>query len=218
MLRLLATLSRRFPGGRRQPYTRAARRDEMKSVSPWFGIIALGNLVVFLALGVLIPWFLTGGLETPVVQSRTWSGCYRYDGSNDLSGKGEKEAYLASNKYESCWFNTSRIPDSCRWGENIILDRPTMHVSRNISCPFARRACYPDTQPLQLNHVNLTLRDYGLNFDSRLLHSRRLTCAPLKLENFITIDSDGTAWLLFARVDPSMMESGALAPLSQPLS
>lgn len=202
-----------------QPRRRKVGRGEMKSVSPWFGIIALANIAVFLALGALVPWLLTAGLETPLVQSRTWDGCLRNDGSNDLSGKGEKEANLAAIKYESCWFNRSGTRDSCRQGESIPLDRPIVHVSRNVICPFTGSACHPDVKPLQLDHINLTFRDYGLNFDSRLLYSHRLTCAPLNLEHFTTVDSNGTSWLLFTRVDPSFVGSdGVYAPLDQPLS
>lgn len=121
------------------------------------------------------------GLETPVVQSKTWEGCLRNDGSNDLNGKGEKEAYLAADKYTRCWFNTSDILDSCPRQDNIILERPMLEVSQSARCPFVEGACHPDTLPLQLDHVNLSLRDYGVNLDSEIILSRRLLCSTADL-------------------------------------
>ena len=72
-------------------------------------------------------------------------------------------------------------------------------------------------RPLQLDHINLTLRDYGVNLNSKLLYSRRLTCAPLTPEHFIAVESNGEAWLLFAKTNSSLMESGT-SPLDRPLS
>ena len=99
ILHSVTTLSLWFKGDQGHVFSQALRHREMKSISPWFGAIAVGNLVIFLVLGILVPWALTGGLNPPLVQSRTWDGCYRHDGSSDLTGKGEKEAYLAADKY-----------------------------------------------------------------------------------------------------------------------
>ncbi|KAM7217298.1 hypothetical protein V8F06_007355 [Rhypophila decipiens] len=198
-------LRRRDPPINQEPaaHTVTGRTSSMRWVSPWFGIAVTVNVLVFIVLGVLLPWLLTSGLESPIVQSRTWDGCLRNDGSRDLSGNADKEAYFAADKYDRCWFNTSGILDSCPPNDSILLDRPDLKVSYNVSCPFAPGACHPDAPPLQLDYVKLTLRDYGVNIDSGLTHSRRLTCAPLRIEHFTTIDADGEPWLTFARLNSS---------------
>jgi hypothetical protein len=200
-------------GVRQRKPGHSASRNDMKSISLWFGVVAIGNLIVFSALGVLIPWALNGGLEIPVVQSRTWAQCYHGD-----EGSGEKEAYLAADKYQKCWFNTSGILDSCGRQSGVIFDRPVMHVSRNASCPFADTSCYDGVQALQVEYVNVTLRDYGVNLDSRILHSHHLTCAPLRLTRFIMNDSDGRAWLRFVNKNASTWEDGSTSILRQQLS
>jgi hypothetical protein len=52
-------------------------------ISPWFGILALVNVSVFVVLSVVTPWSLSNGsLETPIVKSKTTDACltaYTYE-------------------------------------------------------------------------------------------------------------------------------------------
>ncbi|KAF4332665.1 hypothetical protein FBEOM_13536 [Fusarium beomiforme] len=172
----------------------APRHNQMSSVSLWFGVVAMINIVIFFALSAVIPWALTGGLETPIVQSKTWDGCHPVNGSS-YSDRGGTTADRAANIYRRCWFNTTGILDSCGRQNGIIFDRPTMHISQDIACPFVGAACHPNVRPIRLEHVNITLRDFGLNLKSSLLFSSRLTCTPLNLDHFITDGSGNTTWL-----------------------
>jgi hypothetical protein len=184
---------------RRQPRpTTILLPNGMKSVSPWFGIAAVINLIAFICLGAVIPWVLTGGLGIPVIQSKAWDGC-----SHGMEANHFEIAYRSSDNYRNCWHNHSKIPEFCSQQDGALLDRPFMYESRNVSCPFQEIACQGDVQPLQLEYVNLTLREYGMNIFSRLLHSRRLTCAPLKLSRLIMQDSTGKTWLSFSKPYPS---------------
>ena len=177
-----------------------ASRPTMVSVSPWAGIAALINLAAFMALEAVVPWALTGGLETPIVQSKQG----RCDQGIDQAWNQPRPGFYAANKYEKCWFNTSGISSACGRENGILFDRPGVQVSRDAPCPFAEAACHPDARPLQLDLVNISVRAVGLNIESDLQLSRRTVCAPLRLDRFISHQPDGTTWLEFGRTNETM--------------
>ncbi len=191
------------------------RRRSMTTISPWFGVAAILNLATLDSLGAVIPWALTGGLQTPVVQSKR---CYRgiHTAAEGLTE--EQKAYIANDKYQKCWFNKTELSDTCVPENGILVDRPEMHTSRNLTCPFEEAACSPEARPLQLEYTNLTLRDVGLNVRSDILFSRRLTCSPLNITHFLRNESDGSAWLFLSDPATPVPEGGHLPSLRQHLS
>jgi hypothetical protein len=191
-----------------------SRRRSMATISPWFGVAAILNLVAFASLGAVIPWALTGRLQTPVVQSQR---CHT-DIPRAARWTDEQTAYIANDKYQKCWFDKTEGSDACAPENGILLDRPEMHVSRNITCPFHEAACSSETQPLQLEYINLTLRDVGLNVRSDLLLSRRLTCSPLNITHFLRNESDGSTWISLVNPASVVDEHDQLPYLRQRLS
>jgi len=181
----------------------------MTKTSPLFGIVAMVNTTLFVIMGVLVPWLLTGGLETPIVQSRLGDGCsstvagldkYLFN-SFTPGGKGygtsetpeTSNLYVAGERYRQCWqqkfmdegtgAGAKRKISSCARVDGPILDRPSIRISHQpASCTsFTNRTCLGQLSQFQLVQENLTLRDYGINVanSATLLHSRRLTCTPL---------------------------------------
>ncbi|KAK4215202.1 hypothetical protein QBC37DRAFT_398792 [Rhypophila decipiens] len=148
-------------------------------------------------MGVLVPWLLTGGLETPVVQSRLWEGCRtRPDSTRPNNGTSFFETseitaslnfYRVMENYRQCWNDGSASTwSSCDRVDGPILDRPPVDVSHQPdSCALTKQKCLKKLSEFQVGHQDLTLRDYGLNIPSALRHSCRLTCTPLGLEVFI---------------------------------
>jgi hypothetical protein len=206
----------------RRTHPRHVGNRTMITVSPLFGIASVLAVAVFLSCEVVVPWLLTGSLETPIVQSQAWDRCYENDHTAVSLWTQEQIAYHAADKYQRCWFNTS-LPTSllptCGRENGVLFDRPEMHVrSTNISCPFSPKACRPGSSPLQLEYVNVSLRDVGLNVKSDVLFSRRVTCSPLNLDHFLLNASDGTTWLHFAVENSSSYESGAIPILRQRLT
>ncbi|KAK2732003.1 hypothetical protein FQN57_003042 [Myotisia sp. PD_48] len=167
----------------------------MPSISPWFGAISVINLIAFLALGTLVPWLLTQGLETPIVQSKYHNKC---NSIGDIDKSLRQDAYRASNIYHRCWYNVSSPSDSCTRQDGILLERPNMRVSRHSTCPFAKGICLKDVKSLQLEYLNLTVRTFGINTEPKISYSRRLTCSPLELKHFIFQDSENIPWLVFS--------------------
>ena len=74
----------------------------------------------------------------------------------------------------------------------MLYNRPKMHVqTAKVSCPSSQKACHPDSSPLQLDYINVSLRDVGLNIKSDVLFSRRTTYSPLNIDHFLLNDSNG---------------------------
>ncbi|KAK0750203.1 hypothetical protein B0T18DRAFT_428194 [Schizothecium vesticola] len=85
-----------------------------------------------------------------------------------------------------------------------------MHVqSDSIPCPFSLKACHPYSTPLQLDYINVSLRDVGLNFRSDILFSRRTICSLLNINHFLLTTSNGTAWFHLAAPNSSQYEDGS---------
>lgn len=189
----------------------------MTNTSPLFGTAAMVNTALFAIMGVLVPWLLTGGLETPIVQSRPGDGCSTRAGLDKLDlfyfipgGRGYNTSespetsnlYVAGEGYRQCWQRNSMVEDTgastepksttCARVDGRILDRLSVRVTHQpaSSISFTNRTCLGEVSQFQLLHENLTFRDYGINTASSatLLHSRRLTCTPLpELPVFVVI-------------------------------
>ncbi|KAM7190499.1 hypothetical protein V8F33_009482 [Rhypophila sp. PSN 637] len=103
-------LSNTLPCLRRRKNLRPAS-DMSRKISPLFGIASVTNATLFIIMGVLVSRLLTDGLETPMVQSRSWYGCRVgeqsghptgvYFSTNRLTGQGN--LYRAVEKHGPCW-------------------------------------------------------------------------------------------------------------------
>ncbi|KAK4224478.1 hypothetical protein QBC38DRAFT_485374 [Podospora fimiseda] len=200
---------------------RANKSRSMATISPWFGVGAIINFLVFVVLGALVPWALTGGLETPVVQTdptRRISSMYtaeyvaRPPRQTPMDRWLERDDQTPSKMYQKCWFNiTDGVADVCEDERGILLDRPEVHSSRGGKCPYFKDACITGILPLQLEYINLTVRDLGINSNSNQLLSRRLTCAPLNITEFLRPDeSSNTTWIQFGDISNLTVPSSNL--------
>jgi hypothetical protein len=156
---------------------------DMRTISPRFGITALTNIVLFLVLGSIIPYFLTGGLGTPTVQSKMTDTCIGYEDRRQIS---DNTANVADSFFKQCWLNASDISPSCGHMTRIMSDRPQLNVVRDIACPFHGDVCQDSTRPVTVEHIGLTPHDFGVNIKGRVLINHRVKCAPLKVERFLT--------------------------------
>ncbi|KAK3986381.1 hypothetical protein QBC44DRAFT_333407 [Cladorrhinum sp. PSN332] len=207
------------------PFRLGARRKRsgsMITISPWFGVGAIFNLITFVVANIVVPWVLTNGLESPIVQTIQFTNHTEYRGyhlESQLRLEWAQLGHTAARLYEKCWLNATDGTDLCGRENGIVLGRPTVHVSRDVPCPFnSRSACGPNTRPLQLEYINMTLTDIGLNTKTEQLLSRRLTCAPLNLEHFLRHDdTTGTTWLHFAATDTTEPGFGGRPKLRQRL-
>lgn len=159
-----------------------------RKISPWIGVVAIANIVLFIGLGIVLPWTLSGGMETPIVRSRETDSCLGVDYKWEAK---DKNAQLADNLYQRCWYNISTDSNPCGRPDGILNDRPVLWMSRIDECPFSGNSCKNSTIGVRLEHRNITPRHYGLNLKSRILTSHRLTCSPLETASFQKLTKNG---------------------------
>lgn len=156
---------------------------------PWqFGAVAVANLAVYFALGIFIPYCLTGGLGSAVVQSKLTDYCLGYE---DSSSSKRYTAQLADSYFKQCLMNTSGISPSCSQESGIVGHIPFLSMERLDTCPFPGDVCQTGVQPVRLEYTDLGSRDFGVNLDRRPLLSHRVTCSPIETDQFLipTINS-----------------------------
>jgi len=169
--------------------------DGMTSVSPWFGVSSLFTALLFLIIGALIPYYLTGGSGTPIVQTRASDTC---DGLHNYSPNAKQ---LARAFYGQCQANVSANGGVCNFNTPLVDTKPELKVTyQDLRCPFEEVTCYmfkptekfwkdiwckndSDStcdlfnRVLTIEYLNAVPSDYGLNSNDNILKSHRVTCA-----------------------------------------
>ena len=193
--------------------------DGMTSVSPWFGASSLFTALLFLILGALIPYYLTGGSGTPIVQTKASSTC---DGLHNYS---PNAIQLAQTLYAQCQANVSANGGACNFNTPLVDTRPQLNITLDGRCPFEEGNCYlfkPTEDPwkdiwckndndstcavfnkaLTIEYPDVTPSDYGLNSDGNVLKSHRVTCAPVNVKKLRVPDGNRNAtvfWVGYSR-------------------
>lgn len=126
--------------------------QSFQKILRWFGALSVANILIFSALGIIISWSLTGGLETPVVRSKRLEDCVGYEDRPEMA---VTTAYLADSLFKQCRHNVTESSSSCGPMNGILNNRPHLHVSREVECPFPGDVCHDDTQPLRLEYSNI---------------------------------------------------------------
>lgn len=165
----------------------------IESITPWTGVAAIANMACFIILGVLLPWTLTGGLETPAVRSKMTDTCIGYE---DRPEAFENNARLADSLFKQCWFNRSSGSNPCGSMDGVSNERPLLEISRVEGCIFPGDICSDYAKPIRLKHSLMPLRQFGINSKSRVLLSHRLTCTPLKIDPFLNVSTTGPEAML----------------------
>ncbi|PMD12692.1 hypothetical protein NA56DRAFT_666171 [Hyaloscypha hepaticicola] len=88
---------------------------------------------------------------------------------------------------------------SCSQESGIVGSTPQLHLSREEECPFPGDVCQDRVQPVRLEYVGLSPRDYGVNLGSQVLVDHGVVCAPLKIDQFLLVgrtrNNDPEPWL-----------------------
>ncbi|KAH8764798.1 hypothetical protein BGZ57DRAFT_1007202 [Hyaloscypha finlandica] len=165
---------------------RSTQPETIGIINPCIGFIASLNILGFVILGIILPWSLSGGVESPLVLARGTGECVRYEYS--LEGASE-DSMLADQTFRQCWNNQTRLPKPCTVMDGILAERPKIEISREDICPFLGDICKNNIRPVSFEYKHLSLRDFGVHSTSKVLLSRRLTCSPLETEKFLAIPS-----------------------------
>jgi hypothetical protein len=172
--------------GQPSPAARNRQNSQSISTSPKdLGILAIINVAGFFICGILAPLYLTGNLSTTVVLSKSIDSCIGYE---DRKQSSRYTAQLADSFFKKCLLNTSDVFTSCSKESGIVGSTPQLHISREETCPFPGDVCQDGVQPVRLEYVGLSSRDYGVNLGSQVLVDHRVVCAPLKIDRFLLVD------------------------------
>ncbi|KAK6522626.1 hypothetical protein TWF281_002063 [Arthrobotrys megalospora] len=161
------------------------QEEDTGPISSWFGAFALLNALTFTLAGVLLPLWLTTGIETPTVRSRRTPYCdARFAKLFNIAR--HKENYSTAHaQYERCWNHYHR-----RMNED---DSSCSNAPKKLSvvlhdkkCPFHPNVCLKDTPTLAIKQLDISFRDLGINSRSNMTMNHMLVCTPLNLEHLIT--------------------------------
>jgi hypothetical protein len=174
----------------------------MATPAKLLGLLAIANAVAFFIVGIITPLYLTGNLGTAIVRSKFADNCVGYE---DRDPSKRYTAQLADSFFKRCLLNTFDVAPACSEESGVVGNIPQLLVDRETSCPFPGDVCVDGIQPVRVEHQGLSARDFGVNLDRRVLVDHRLTCAPLKTEQFMLPYGPGQNWIWFGRNfhDPS---------------
>jgi hypothetical protein len=165
---------------------RSKQPEKIGIINPCIGLIASLNILGFVILGIILPWSLSGGVESPLVLARGTGECVRYEYS--FEGAYE-DSMLADQTFRQCWNNQTHLSKPCTIMDGILAERPKIEISREDICPFLGDICKNNIRPVSFEYKHLSLRDFGVHSTSKVLLSRRLTCSPLETDKFLVIPS-----------------------------
>src|SRR5579871_3897846 len=156
------------------------------SISPCFGAASLFNVLLFIVLGTIIPYYLAGGSGPAKVRSAVTDAC------NGLDNYSASAMQQAESFYTQCRLNASADATTCGYVARIVDSRPKLNVTLHDRCPFEEENCmffqtYWDrpsvplreglpfksnyNKALKVAYLDMHPSDFGLNIDSRIRQS-----------------------------------------------
>jgi hypothetical protein len=154
-------------------------------LSPWFGIWASLNVLVFIAMGIIILWFLTDGvLGAPEVRSQRTDHCLDilakdiHQLSTDVSNS---TVILSEALWEQC--HDANDSHSCDDPNFIAIKDFSTDISAD--CPFPQQVCLNGQPTVTFTRANLTAHDIGINSKLKMTVSQRMSCSPISLRPFM---------------------------------
>jgi len=161
-------------------HARDTRVLDYPVTSPYFGIASILNISFFLVMGIAIPWWLTeGALGTPIVKSKITEECLKSNKFDHWEDSINRET-RADEIFHLCRDKLNAGCDSAYY-----LSNPQITKTRPMTCPFTGNICLNNTASFEITHWNISAFEIGVNSRSKLLMSRRLTCAPVSLDPFL---------------------------------
>lgn len=164
------------------------------SVSPLFGVAAIINIIIFIAMGVVIPWALSNGsLETPIVKSKVTEECLGASRAH-MIGDMWANLFQADAILQQC---QNRLNDTCH--SQYYLLQPKIITQRNHQCPFLGDGiCMKNVMTVEITHQDISAYEAGVNSPTSITMNHRLRCAPVLLDKFyvyftkdVTSDNSG---------------------------
>jgi hypothetical protein len=127
-------------------------------------------------------------LGAPIVRSKAGEHCSEEDFVQRNSITDSPRA-RADAIFDVC---LNRLDHGC--GSQYYIKQPQI-TKASTACPFPSHICYETpntTNAFEIIRSNITSYELGANSPSKLALSHRLTCAPIRLEPFLVINSQHT--------------------------
>jgi hypothetical protein len=163
-----------------------SRRGE-EDLSPWryklspvFGIIAILNILVFIGMGVTVPYLLTDGVwGVPEVRSQRTDACL-----DDIEGAfpgdfWDAKGMLPDEIWEHC-HGVNNIDASC---DPNFADIRGFSTVISEGCPLSH-ICIDGLPTVTFTRANLTAYDLGISSRLEMTASQRMSCSPISLRPF----------------------------------
>ena len=204
----------------RSAFVWSRRREE--DLSPWryklspvFGIVAILNILIFIGMGVIIPYLLTDGAwGAPEVRSQRTDTCLD-DIDGDFPGDfWDAKVKLPDEVWEHC-HGASNDNTSC--DPNFAGNRGfSMVISEG--CPFSH-ICIHGLPTVTFTRANLTAHDLGISSRLKMTASQRMSCSPISLRSFTRggPSDSGLGRFTLSIENPIRTRHGYNANLSLPL-
>ena len=159
-------------------------------ISPYFGVLSLLNVLIFICAGVAAPFILSEGwINMPIVKSKFTEECFN---TTFLTKKRPivSELPRVDAVFQQC---RDQLGQDCV--EQFYIKSPRIERARVDACPFEKEMCIEGLQSLELTHRNFTAFEAGFNIKSEFTMNRRLTCTPVNLEPTLKKSKHGNQYI-----------------------
>ena len=182
--------------------TQQHRQPLSYKTSPWIGLWATLNALVFIVGGGVISWLLADGwLGAPEVRSRQTDKCM------DAWLNGVVDMYsivLANANWDACY--GGKDPNS--YCDPNFSRLKLFSVQTGTDCPFAANICEKNQPTVTFTRTNLTAHDLGVNSKFPMTASHRVSCSPISMGPFTYIAPRSTGEnFTFSIQNPSLVKN-----------
>ncbi|KAH6997315.1 hypothetical protein EDB80DRAFT_688666 [Ilyonectria destructans] len=163
-------------------WVRVGERPLWDSVSttPLFGVAVGLNALVFITMGLAIPYAVSeGALGAPLVRTRATHDCL-----NSTWHDAVKTTFNDFSKDDAIFQQCLELSET-RCDNQFFLSEPSIEEERIDDCPFHPSLCLKGHQSIQLTHNNITPFEMGVNSKHAISITHRLTCSPVDLNPFM---------------------------------
>lgn len=148
--------------------------------SPLFVLAVIINAVIFIAMGIAIPYLISeGALGAPVVKSRSTDDCVKsivYENLNSVV----RTVAKVDAVFKHC-LDTPHVGCDNKYS----FTDPIIERRRVDSCPFADDICMKGVKPLEILLRNISAYDLGVISKHRILTDHKMTCVPVDTDPFL---------------------------------
>jgi len=153
-------------------------------VSPWIGLGAILNTLLFVGGGVVIPWLLVDGwLGAPEVRSQQTNRCV--DAWAEYMPENVTSALSGILLPEAAWEACYGKKKSNSYCDPNFAGIEGYSLKIGTDCPFPAAICLRDQPTLTFTRANVIPHTLGINSRLSMTVSHQITCGTISMDPFI---------------------------------